>query len=322
MSNIIRKIVDRIGGTLTDGGFGALCPGPGHSSQDRSMSIKIGERGQLVINSFSSATDWQYCRRWLEDLGLIEKFDPKRPPQVFEARPPKRDPLAESEKIERCQFLWLNAKAPIGTLGEAYHLRRGLSSAQACNHATRFLDRLELRPYGPPKDRPLKAARTPGAPALINAISAPDGSLQGLNLTYLNPKTADRRRKGVQKLMIGRFMGGAVRTAPAGEELLVAEGYETTLSASRRFSLPGWALLGERNFYAWEPPQGVKSLLIAADNNRAGQAGAEFLADRAEALGIRTRIETPTDVGFDWNDYDKCSSADSVSAHPRFAATA
>lgn len=322
MSDIIRKIVDRIGGQFTDGGYGAVCPGPGHSRDDRSMSIKIGEKGQLIINSFSSATPWQECRRWLEDLGLIEKFDPNRPAKVYEARPPKRDPLAEAEKMERCRFLWLNARSPIGTLGETYHLRRGLSSAQASNEATRFLERLEFSPYGPSKDRPQKAARMQGAPALINAISAPNGSIQGLNLTYLNPRTGDRRREGVQKLMIGRFMGGAVRLAQPDTELLVAEGYETTQSASRRFGLPGWALLGERNFYSWVPPTGVRTLLIAADNNPAGEAAAEYLAARAESLGIRTRIETPNDIGFDWNDYDKSSSVDFGSAPRRATASA
>ena len=53
--------------------------------------------------------------------------------------------------------------------------------------------------------------------------------------------------------------------------MLVGEGVFTTLSATERFGLPGWALLSTRNLRAWSPPEGVRSILIAADRGKDGE---------------------------------------------------
>ena len=54
----------------------------------------------------------------------------------------------------------------------------------------------------------------------------------------------------------------------------------TTLSATEWFGLPGWALMSTRNLRVWSPPPGVRSVLIAADQDVDGEALADQLKGR------------------------------------------
>ena len=51
-----------LGGEVSGGQV--LCPGPGHSARDRSLSVKIGRDGQPVVHSHSG-DDWQICRDYV-----------------------------------------------------------------------------------------------------------------------------------------------------------------------------------------------------------------------------------------------------------------
>jgi hypothetical protein len=58
-----------------EAGGQVLCPGPGHSASDRSLSVKIGKDGQPVVYSHAG-DDWKLCRdHVLRRLGL-ERFKP------------------------------------------------------------------------------------------------------------------------------------------------------------------------------------------------------------------------------------------------------
>ena len=67
--------------------------------------------------------------------------------------------------------------------------------------------------------------------------------------------------------------------------MLVGEGFFTTLSASECFALPGWALMSTRNLRGWSPPEGVRSVLIAADRGKDGEASAEAPSASAGSPG-------------------------------------
>jgi putative DNA primase/helicase len=52
-----------------------LCPGPGHSPKDRSLSVKIGRDGQLVVHSHAG-DDWKECRDYVRQRLGMEPFKP------------------------------------------------------------------------------------------------------------------------------------------------------------------------------------------------------------------------------------------------------
>lgn len=152
------------------------------------------------------------------------------------------------------------------------------------------------------RPRPGSAGRRP---ALMAAISDPAGALSAIEITYL---TRDGRRDEKLKLprkTIGAVpAGSAVRLDPLGPALLVAEGLFTTLSAQARFGLPAWALLSVGNLRRWRPPVSVRSVLIAADRDVAGQAAAAALAEALRSLGVVVRVEAPPAPFGDWNELE------------------
>lgn len=292
MSLILRQIVSSIGGELHDGGTRALCPGPGHSQNDRSMSLMIGRDGRVLINSFSSRTNWRDCQRWLEDLKLIEPFDPKRPPsKVLPEQRIQNVTERERQKLDRAKRLWAQSKPLAGTLGARYAALRGLRLYELPSTEIRF--------------HPSVRRSRGGYPAILQRITSSTGRMMGVQCTYLDPVTANRLPERDGRRIIGRFKSGAVRLAPAGQVLGVGEGMESTASAARRFAVPGWALLGSENLKAFTPPAGVELLLIFADHGEGGLIAAETLKTRALDTGIDARILPPPKSAGDWNDLDK-----------------
>ena len=142
-------------------------------------------------------------------------------------------------------------------------------------------------------------------PAMIAMVTGPDGAPSTLHRTYL---TDDGRKAPViepRRLMPGNVSkGAAIRLAPAGDVLGIAEGIETALSASALFGVPCWAAVNAGMLAAWQPPSEAKRIIIFGDNdsNYAGQAAAYALARR---LGIGCMrvvdVQIPAEVGTDWN---------------------
>ncbi|HWA17734.1 MAG TPA: toprim domain-containing protein [Devosia sp.] len=140
-------------------------------------------------------------------------------------------------------------------------------------------------------------------PAMLAIFSGPDGRPSGLHRTYLTP--SGRKAAVVsQKLSLGPLVdGGAVRLAPHGDILGIAEGIETALAASILFGVPCWAALNANRLAVWEPPAGVRKVVIFADNDHSfvGQTAAFDLVASLERTVI-VDIETPVRPGADWAD--------------------
>lgn len=200
----------------------------------------------------------------------------------------------EAEKVERLRRVWAEAK-PLQTGDEAmrYLAGRGLSveTMPGC---------LRLHPALPYFDEGKEVGKFP---ALLARVVGPDGAGLTLHRTYLQ----NGRKAPVpspRKLMAGKLIsGGAVRLAPAGEWLGIAEGIETALAASALFHCPVWSVVSANGIEAFEPPAGVKTLTIFADNdeNFVGQAAAYAAARRLSQRGITCEVAIPPLVG-DWLD--------------------
>jgi putative DNA primase/helicase len=141
-------------------------------------------------------------------------------------------------------------------------------------------------------------------PALLAGIQAADGRYTAVEVTYLAPngRRADDLR--LSRKTVGPFPGGcAVRLDPAAPEMLVAEGVFSTLSATERFALPGWALMSTRNLRVWTPPEGVRSVLIAGDRGKDGEASANRLKERLIEAGVAAAVALPPEPWGDWNEW-------------------
>ena len=77
-----------LGGEVS--GAQVLCPGPGHSAEDRSLSVTIGRDGEPIVHSFSG-DDWKLCRDYVRSRLGMEPFKPQAKTSKHErARQPKK----------------------------------------------------------------------------------------------------------------------------------------------------------------------------------------------------------------------------------------
>lgn len=150
-----------------------------------------------------------------------------------------------------------------------------------------------------------QGAETLYFPAMLAKVVAPDGVPCTIHRTYL---AEDGRKAPVgepRRLMPGKIAkGAAIRLAPAGKVLGIAEGIETALSAAIIWRLPCWAAVSAGMLMAWEPPAEVREVIVFGDRDSsfAGQQAAYALAHRLSVRGISVRVELPIDEGMDWND--------------------
>ena len=83
----------------------------------------------------------------------------------------------------------------------------------------------------------------------------------------------------------------------------VAEGIETALAASELFEVPVWSCVSAQGIESFEPPAGVREVIVFADNdaNFAGQAAAYRAAHRLKLKGFEVEVVVPEIIG-DWLD--------------------
>lgn len=127
------------------------------------------------------------------------------------------------------------------------------------------------------------------------------------HLTYLeNGKKADVLSPRKILTPVQSITGGAVELFEFTDELGVAEGIETALSAYQLFKVPVWAVLNTTGMKGFDIPEGVKKLWVFGDNDEsssfAGQGAAYELAHRAKVKGVSVEVKIPAQAGFDWND--------------------
>jgi hypothetical protein len=295
-------------------------PGPGHSPRDRSLSIRLCATAPDGFLCYSHAgDDWRVCRDYIRaKLGLpdwqpgdnrekqrtigpdfVEKWDLAAIDEEADTiRPYTADEL---QRIENARRLWDECVDPIGTIAEDYLRTRGLTL-----HADLAGPTLRYHPKMPCRNE--DTGNTDHLPCLVAAFRSIDtDEIVAIHRTRLH-RPALWPTVGV-RLTYGPLYRAAIKLAPLGNELMLGEGLETSMSpreAGKTF--PCWAA-GSASMIAKFPVlEGVSKLLLAAemdkdDSRRPNKANGRAIHAcrlRWHRAGRKTVVLKPT-VGDDLN---------------------
>ena len=142
-------------------------------------------------------------------------------------------------------------------------------------------------------------------PAMLAVFSAPDSKAITMHRTYLTSSGEKAKIKSPKKVLpaLQPLRGGAIRLfQPINGVIAVAEGIETALAVSELKEIPCWSTLSSSLMQGFEPPKGIKHLMIFGDNDKnfAGQKAAYTLANR-QAEKVNVQVYIPPKSG-DWLD--------------------
>jgi putative DNA primase/helicase len=138
-------------------------------------------------------------------------------------------------------------------------------------------------------------------PVMLAVVEHVERSIVGVHRTWLALDGSAKASLDPVRMSAGLIRGGAVRLAPAGQLLMVAEGIETALAAMRACALPAWAALSTSGLRTLELPDDVRDVIVLADGDEPGEAAARACGGRWKREGRRVRIARPPQ-GLDFND--------------------
>ena len=222
-----------------------------------------------------------------ESCGLVDFRDVAEEARRFlslpRAEPPYEPrPPAPTGSPEAARRLWAMSQPVAGTLAEAYLRARGITDLRDCT-ALRFHPRCWYRGgEDDARDRSRDAW-----PALIAAVTAPDGTITGAHRTWLEPASNSKAPVSTPRRAMGLLLGNAVRFGRAVHVMIAGEGLETILSLRQIMpSMPMAAALSANHLAGFDPPAGLHRLYLARDDDPAGHRAVEILAERARLIGI------------------------------------
>ena len=283
----LRFIASAMGGVVSSGQV--LAPGPGHSSDDRSLSIKISPSipNGFIVHSFSG-DGFQECRDYVRTrLGLAAVG------RIPNNRSKFRVLSDDRSRIERAREIWNSSLGPRGSLVEKYLRGRALQIPDdiACPV-------LRFNPACPWRDETL--GKTIFVPAMIVAMrSIADDQITAIQRTRLNASglKVDRR-------MLGVSAGAAIKLDSDDvviQGLTVGEGFETALTARQLGIAPVWALGSSSSIATFPVIAGIGCLTILAENDAASAKAVRECARRWHQAGRQVLINRPK-RGIDLND--------------------
>ena len=282
-----------------NGSHGYLVRCPAHEDRSPSLSIKdSAETGRLLVRCFGGCTATDVLAEF-KSLGLLEPLRPDTPAYVPAVHEWQDDELKQRRR-KWALDIWQQSTPATGTIVETYLRTRGYDGPI----------RETLR-YHPRLRHPDKQNHYPGMVAAITV--APENKIVAVHRTFLMPDGSGKANNESQKAMLGEWRGGAVRLAPADEELVVGEGVETTLSAMQLLNLPGWAGLSAAGIENMVLPRSVDRVVLCADRDKIteqhprghGLESCEKAAERWRAEGREVVVRLPPDGLKDFNDVVK-----------------
>jgi hypothetical protein len=287
-----------------------VCPAPGHSPKDRSLSVRFDPNAPdgFLVCTFAG-DDWKVCRDYVRSrLGLPSWKPGDEQRRIIPARDVAKwdvaaidaevnaDPRTWTEddllRINRARALFDEAGDPRGTLAEIY-LNRDRKLELPDELAGRVL---RFHPRCPWRNG--NSGRTDHHPALIAAFqSIDDDAITGIHRIALTPDGGKLGRR-----MLGVVHRAAVKIdASPGERLAIGEGIETCMAARQLGLGPVWALgsVGAISFFP--VLDGVSRLVLLGETGKASGQALRICGQRWRRASRQVQVATST-VGSDLND--------------------
>ncbi|MEM7667434.1 MAG: toprim domain-containing protein [Pseudomonadota bacterium] len=243
-------------------------PTRGKGAAGKWTDAATGEHGDL-LDLIAANLNLSTLRDALEEARRFLSLPRPEPPERQRQKPaPQRSP-------EAARRLWAMGQPISGTLAERYLSARGLEGLRRVS-ALRFHPNCYYwREDADASDRP------DAWPALLAKVTDTAGTLTGVHRTWLDPKSGNKAPLDPNRKAMGNLLGHAVRFGPPTNVLAVGEGLETMLSLKRALAgLPIAAALSGNHLAAFDPPADLRRLYVAIDNDEAGQAAFDVLAER------------------------------------------
>jgi putative DNA primase/helicase len=281
----LRSMAAALGGDVVKGknGHFILCPGPGHSAKDRSLSVAPSATDSDGFVCFSHANNaWQDCRDHVRARLGGRPFE-------YTAKHQAKRQKETTDNGTRARQLWHEAADPRATLAERYLNSRGLDlSDYVAGRVARFHGAC---PWGSER-----------RPCMLTAFrSIADDRLVAVHRTLLS----DDGRK-LDRRMLGPVAGAAIKIdADTDVEpgLTVGEGFETCLAARALGFRPVWATGSAVAIGEFPVLSGIDALTILAetDDGGANAKAVRACGTRWASAGREVIIATPRVAG-DMND--------------------
>ncbi|WP_256754780.1 toprim domain-containing protein [Mesorhizobium sp. Mes31] len=270
------------------------------NTEGRSMHVRLktnakGLDGKWVDEATTEYGDLLDVIR--ESCGLVEFRDVADEARHFLAMPRpqaqdsgvRRQPAAARGSPHAARRLFAMSQTVAGTLAERYLVGRGIFLT-ARERALRFHPGCYYRDLITGETRPL--------PALIAAVTGPDGILTGLQRTWLDPGGNGKAQVDDPRRSLGHLLGNGIWLGldPGASVPVMAagEGFETMASLHTVMpALPVAAATSANHLTGLTLPPGCRRLYIAADADAAGRHGIERLSQRAGEAGIATLVLRP-----------------------------
>lgn len=282
------------------GGRNGMARCPAHRDRDPSLSVRERD-GRLLVHCHAGC-DQRAVIAALRERGLW----PEREPEP--RRSPRRRHDAPPAPPPNLTVHWHTRDAPASTQRACAIWRESIPLWDP--RALPAMRYLTSRGILWPWPETLAFARLPhpdtgeaDVPALIVARHCPVvGMVRGIQRVFLT-EDGNKYPAGTTKMSLGRIDGGRAELMPPGEELAIAEGVETALSASRIFGIPAWAMCGSFPG-SIALPEIVRSVTLVADHDPHGisEQRARALASCIRQTGRYCRVLMPEDLGADAND--------------------
>lgn len=150
-------------------------------------------------------------------------------------------------------------------------------------------------------------------PCLVAVVISPERTFAGIQRTYVTDVGLKASVRPV-KMSLGRIGGCSIRLAPPACELIVCEGVEDGLTLLQELGRTVWVAAGASMLSSMRFPPAVESVVIAADNDAAGERETEKAASDFVQRGLAVRVMRPSPGFKDFNEELASSDAGKVAA--------
>lgn len=254
-----RNVVSRLKGKWH--GDYAMCHCPAHDDSNPSLSLRQGEKGILV-----------HCFAGCDRDDVLRAI---RSQNISFGKETGTKSIKSKSTSNIAKSIWDEGMSVKGTIAVNYLKGRGLSPQ---------LNDLKFHPkcpFGAKSNAIYK-------PALIVAVR------EGAILTSIQRiMLEDDGSNYVKKQSIGKPGQGAWQQMPAGSELAIAEGMEDAAAFNKIYGINCWAGLSGSRMHKLAIPSTVDKLIIAIDNDEAGEKAAARCVENYGPIVNKIIIEKP-----------------------------